>query len=209
MQKFSEKSGFTLVEMITTMTILSILAVFSVKPMGEFVGRARQAEAKNSLSHISAAQTHYAIAKSKYQTIASYGGGQGTCTCTSPCTGTHTDSQTCTAAGGTWDSSNQCNGGDWLNLQGCIHMRYHYEIHGDSEGHYAIAKTEGDNLVFGCSVNSSGARPYSSIANPAVNGVGTRYGSTAITLPSGTEDVHFITEEQGLTTAFDAVANCE
>ena len=216
MQKFRENSGFTLVEMITTMTILSVLAVFSIKPMGNFVGQARQAEAKNTLAHISSSQTSYAIANSTYQSIPSYGGGDGTCSGTnSACAGNITTESACTSAHAScsWAAtgSTNCDGEGWLHLQGCKHMRYHYQIQGDSQGHYAIAKTNGDNLVFGCTITGGSQHK---ITGGGKNGEGTRYsnGGDVTAYAGGSTDktdTHYITEEQGLTTAFDAVANCD
>ena len=217
MQKFSEKSGFTLVEMITTMTILSILSVFSIKPMGKFVGQARQAEAKGTLAHIASTQSTYAIAHSQYAKLANYGGGQGSCDC-----GTKTacknavatakdDAIKCTGLGGTWDSSNQCNGGGWLKISGCMQMRYNYVIEGTSQGFYAHATADGDNLVFGCTIDKTGKRKDIKQYAKANPGEGSRAATAAVVVSaaSSTTDGHFITEEQGLTAAYDAVANCD
>ena len=213
MQKFRENSGFTLVEMITTMTILSILSVFSIKPMGKFVGQARQSEAKMTLGHISSTQSTYAIAHSQYASIThtdGYGGGQGTCEALPSKTCTATGQAACEGdkANCKWNSTNQCNGQDWLKVSGCMQMRYKYVIKGDTKGYYAYATTNGNDLVFGCDVVDTGANREQIVQYDNSNpGVGSRYGNQTVT--THPQDGHFVTEEQGLTVSYDAVQNCE
>ena len=216
MRRFRSEGGFTMVEMITTMTILAILSVFSVKPMGRYIAKARQAEAKTTLGHVSTLQSVHAIDKQTYAdagTSGTYGGGQGSCSVAS-CT----TQASCTTAGtcnnnsaGSWTATaKDCSPGALgLKLQGCKEMRYKYTIKGDTNGHYAIAEVHGESIIFGCKVTGSPVpTTIISYTGTATAGEGTRHADAAITLSTAQEDIHFVTEEAGLTTAFDVTENC-
>ena len=212
MRRLGGEGGFTMVEMITTMTILAILSVFSVKPMGKYIAKARQAEAKTTLGHISTLQSVHAIDKQTYAnagTSGTYGGVPAHCE--KGGSNINKTKSACTGSGETWKvAAKDCNPGDLdLKLQGCNEMRYLYAIKGDTNGFFAIAQVKGDDIIFGCKPAGSPApsaiAPYSN-TKP---GEGTRYGGTIGSIPATQEDVHFVTEEQGLTTAFDVTANCD
>ena len=212
MRRLGGEEGFTMVEMITTMTILAILSVFSVKPMGKYIAKARQAEAKTTLGHISTLQAVYAIDKQRYGSISSYGGGatNGSCSVSTCSGGTCANKADCEAqSNGVWTPNNNCDPGDiGLHLQGCKEMSYVYEIVGTSQGYYAYANIEGKDIVFGCTI---GGGTHGTIATyvSTTPGVGSRAASAAVAVSSGTEDGHFVTEEQGLTASYDVVANCD
>ena len=210
MRRLGGESGFTMVEMITTMTILAILSVFSVKPMGKYVAKARQAEAKTTLGHISTLQAVYAIDKQQYDTIAAYGAA-GAGTCTVQCGGSACANQTaCTGAtpAGVWTSNNTCDTGKMgLQLQGCMQLRYNYVIQGGSQGYYATATVDGKDIIFGCEIGTGSPLTIAAYA-AGVSGKGTR----AKPLPSAFAakfDSHYVTEEEGLTAAFDVPSNCD
>ena len=210
MRKFRGEVGFTMVEMITTMTILAILSVFSVKPMGRYIAKARQAEAKTTLGHVSTLQAAHAIDKQTYANAGNSSGNYGN-TGATKCSVTPGSGQNCSQAGGTQiPAGNVCTPGALdLRLQGCKSLRYQYTILGDTNGFYGMAQVEGDKIIFGCKPKGAPVPTAIPTYNPANAGEGTRYGSGTVSIPATQEDVHFVTEEAGLTTAFDVTTNCE
>ena len=210
--KHADSSGFSLVETMVVVSILGILAAFSITPMGKYIARARQAEAKTTLGHAASLQGAYAIETSTYASITgSYGGST-----TQACSG---QSQTnCgNIAGCTW-SSGSCSGTPTsptttthcasnplgLKMAGCATMRYSYEIVGDSTGYVGVATTDGQDLIFGCQVQTTAATMP---ANPG----DTKLAATIPLAPPSGDDVWWNSELKGVTAGFDVTdsTNCQ
>ena len=158
-------------------------------------------------------QATYAIANSTYANLAStYGGGQGMA-CFNGTTKTTDDKAACATANYSWKPvGNNCDGKGWLKVSGCMQMRYKYTIVGTTTGFYAHAKTDGNDLIFGCKIKEAPSAGLIKEWNNSTPGIGSRAaasGGVEVVGASSQDDGHFVTEEQGLTVAYDAVANCE
>ena len=79
MQKKKRQIGFSLIELMTVIVILGILATLAVPRYNRFIAKSRQTEAKTNLGHIAMLQDAYKVEYEEYVALGNIGGG----TCTS------------------------------------------------------------------------------------------------------------------------------